>query len=227
MSKAKINIDVVSDVVCPWCYVGKKHLDLAMTQVNDVEFEVRWRPFQLNPKMPKEGMDRETYMAEKFGEGGPTNDFYKSLVDVGNELGIDFQFDKIQFAPNTLDAHRLIHWTSSADASEQTKLVTRLFEVYFEEGGDVGNRETLLQVAKDLGMNTALVGELLDEDRDVEAIKEQVAVAAKMGITGVPCFIINNKYAVMGAQKPEALVNAFNQALQEPDEALEEEKTSN
>ena len=209
----KLNVDVVSDVVCPWCYVGKRHLDIAMSQMPDVDFQIRWRPFQLNPKMAKEGMDRETYMAEKFGKGGPTKDFYKSLEDVGQSLDINFQFEKIEFAPNTLDAHRLIHWASGSEADEQTKLVTRLFEVYFVEGGDIGNRKTLLDVAKGLGMNVPLVDQLLGEDRDVEAIKEQVAVAGKMGITGVPCFIIENKYAVMGAQKPDALVEAFQQAI--------------
>lgn len=226
MTKAKINVDIVSDVVCPWCYVGKRHLDIAIGRMPDVDFDVRWRPFQLNPQMPKEGMGRVEYMAKKFGEGGPTKNFYDDLENVGKSLDIDFQFEKIEFAPNTLDAHRLIHWASGGDSGgeensksgAQTTLATRLFEVYFEEGGDVGNRETLVDVAKSLGMNGDLVNELLGSERDVEAINEQVAVAGKMGITGVPCFIIENKFAVMGAQKPDALIEAFESALSDSHE---------
>ena len=217
-SSATLNVDVVSDVVCPWCYVGKRHLDLAMAQMPDVSFDVRWRPFQLNPQMPREGMGREEYMAKKFGAGGPTKNFYEALENTGKGLGIDFQFEKIQFAPNTLDAHRLIHWASGGEnknIAAQSRLATRLFEVYFVEGGDVGNRDVLIDVARALGMNGELVGELLGSERDVEAIREQVGVAGKMGITGVPCFIIENKHAVMGAQKPEALVEAFESAIAE------------
>ncbi len=216
MSEQKLNIDVVSDVVCPWCYVGKRHLDIAMAQLPHIDFDIRWRPFQLNPQMPKEGMPREEYMAKKFGEGGPTKQFYADLEKTGRKLGINFQFEKIQFAPNTLDAHRLIHWASggrdNSSSDAQTKLTTRLFEVYFLEGGDVGSRETLVEVAKQLRMNAELVAQLLNSDRDIDAIREQVAVAAKMGITGVPCFIIENKFAVMGAQKPDALIEAFQNA---------------
>ncbi len=220
----KLNVDVVSDIVCPWCYVGKRHLEIAIAAVPDIEIAVRWRPYQLNPQMPKQGMSREKYMAEKFGKGKSSEDVYKRLEDIGTGLDINFQFQAIEFAPNTLDAHRLIHWAGGSSDGDranvgkfghQTDLVTRLFEVYFVEGGDLGNHQTLIEAAQSLGMNGDLVAELLTSERDVDAIKEQVAMAAKLGISGVPCFIIENKYAVMGAQQPEMLVEAFEQANEE------------
>ncbi|MCF6320720.1 MAG: DsbA family oxidoreductase [Rhizobiaceae bacterium] len=218
-NRNSLNVDVVSDIVCPWCYVGKKHLDTAIDSMPEIDFHVRWRPFQLNPQMPKEGMGREEYMEKKFGKGDPTRSFYKDLEVLGAQLGIKFDFPAIGFAPNTLDAHRLIHWASGGNdadsAKKQTALVTRLFEVYFEEGGDLRDSEVLIGAAHNIGMNDELVRELLAGDRDVDAIKEQVAIAGKMGISGVPCFIIENKHAVMGAQKPEALAEAFRTAIDE------------
>ncbi len=220
----KLNVDIVSDIVCPWCYVGKRHMDKAIDALPEIEFDIRWRPFQLNPQMPREGMDRQEYMEKKFGKGGPTENFYKRLEDIGESLDIKFDFQAIKFAPNTFDAHRLIHWASgsadgqgnsSINSGHQTELVTKLFEVYFKHGGDLGSHEVLVEAAGCLGMNTQLVSELLAGERDVDAIREQLSVAAKMGISGVPCFIIENKYAVMGAQKPEILVENFKKAHSE------------
>ena len=215
VSQNRLNVDVVSDIVCPWCYVGKRQLDIAIEGSDNIEFDIRWRPFQLNPQMPKEGMSREEYMAKKFGAGGPTENFYEKLETVGASLDINFQFDSIEFAPNTLDSHRLIHWASGGEiqnSNSQTDLVTKLFEVYFEQGGDLGNHKVLVEAAESLGMNGGLVAELLAGDRDVDAVQQQVGIANKMGISGVPCFIIENKYAVMGAQPPQALVEAFKKA---------------
>ncbi len=230
-STKTLNVDVVSDIVCPWCYVGKKHLDIAMSELPDINFEIRWRPFQLNPQMPKEGMAREEYMEKKFGQSDPAQSIFKDLENIGTKLGIRFDFPAIEFAPNTLDAHRLIHWASGGsdtnNVEKQTALVTRLFEIYFEEGGDLRDNEILIGAAQNIGMNAELVRELLAGERDVDAIKEQVAVAGNMGISGVPCFIIENKYAVMGAQKPEALVEAFQAAIDEKENgsAVENSKT--
>jgi len=217
----KLNVDVVSDIVCPWCYVGKRQLDKALELVPDVKMDIRWRPYQLNPQMPKEGMDRAEYMESKFGKGA-SEGFYKNLETVGDELDINFDFQSIKFAPNTLDAHRLIHWASyekndkpDKNTTNQTDLVTRLFEVYFEQGGNLGDPEVLVEAAKALGMDGELVSKLLDGDRDVKAIEDQVAIAGKMGISGVPCFIIENKYAVMGAQSPQVLADNFRKAYEE------------
>ena len=217
----KLSIDVVSDIVCPWCYVGKRQLDKALELIPEVEVDIRWRPYQLNPQMPKEGMDRTEYMESKFGKGA-SKGFYTSLENVGEELDIRFNFEAIKFAPNTLNAHRLIHWASykgndqsDAKTTNQTSLVTELFEVYFEQGGDLGDHDVLVDAAKSLGMDGELVSDLLNGDRDVETITDQVAIAGKMGITGVPCFIIENKYAVMGAQSPDILADNFKKAYQE------------
>ena len=217
----KLNVDVVSDIVCPWCYVGKRQLDKAIELVPDVNLDIRWRPYQLNPQMPKEGMDRVEYMESKFGKGA-SEGFYRKLETVGEELDINFNFQSIKIAPNTLDAHRLIHWASyekkgksDKKATNQTDLVTRLFEVYFEQGGNLGDQDVLVDAAKSLGMDGQLVSDLLEGDRDVKAIEDQVAIAGKMGISGVPCFIIENKYAVMGAQSAEILAENFKEAYEE------------
>ena len=216
-----LNVDVVSDIVCPWCYVGKRQLDKAIELLPEVKLDIRWRPYQLNPKMPKQGMDRAEYMESKFGKGA-SEGFYKKLETVGEELDINFDFHSIKFAPNTLDAHRLIHWASynknnktDKTTTNQTDLVTRLFEAYFEQGGDLGDQDVLVDAAKSIGMDGQLVSDLLDGDRDVKAIEDQVAIAGTMGITGVPCFIIENKYAVMGAQSPEILADNFKKAYEE------------
>ena len=221
-SQNRLTVDIISDIVCPWCYVGKRHLELAINSMPDMAFDIRWRPYQLNPQMPKQGMARDEYMAQKFGEGSPTKNFYKQLEDIGQDLDINFKFNAIEFAPNTLDAHRLIHWAGGKNGDydggklgHQNRLMTKLFEIYFEQGGDLGDQNVLIEAAKSMGMNGELVSELLQSEHDVDAIKEQVAMAAKMGISGVPCFIIENKYAVMGAQKPQALVEAFVSAYEE------------
>lgn len=214
-----IHLDVVSDVVCPWCMVGKANLEKALAQLGDIPVEVRWRPFQLNPTMPEEGMDRRQYLIEKFGGDHKSNDMYKRLVQVGKEMGIDFDFDAIERMPNTFNAHRLIHWANSAPDDGQTTLVNRLFEVFFKEGGNIGDTDTLLEVARELGMDDKLVAELLASDRDREAVQTEMDIAVKMGVTGVPCFIINNKYAVMGAQPPQAIVEAVRQAAEEKSNA--------
>lgn len=210
-----IHLDVVSDVVCPWCLVGKVNLENALAQMSDLPIEVRWRPFQLNPTMPKEGMDRREYLIEKFGGDHKSNDMYKRLVEIGEEMGIHFDFDAIERMPNTFNAHRLIHWASSAPQNSQTELVNRLFEVFFKEGGNIGETEKLVEVARELGMDGELVEELLATERDNDVVQSEMDVAVKMGITGVPCFIIDNKYAVMGAQPPEAIVEAVRQAAED------------
>ena len=218
----KLNVDVVSDIVCPWCYVGKRQLDKAIEMLPDIDLDIRWRPYQLNPQMPKEGMDRAEYMESKFGKGA-VEGFYRKLEAVGEELGINFEFQSIKFAPNTLDAHRLIHWASydtknnrpGKKTTNQTDLVTRLFEVYFEQGENLGDHDVLVEAAKSLGMDGQLVSDLLDGGRDVKAIEDQVAIAGTMGISGVPCFIIENKYALMGAQNPEVLAENFRKAYEE------------
>jgi predicted DsbA family dithiol-disulfide isomerase len=202
----KLEIDVISDVVCPWCFLGKRKLDAAMKQVAALEYEVRWRPFQLDPTIPPEGLDRQAYMARKFGPEKIAA-IHTRLEEAGREEGVAFAFDKIVRSPNTLDAHRLIRW--SQGSGRQGDVVDRLFNLYFCEGADIGDRAVLVDVAREMGLDTELIARLLTEGVDVGPVREEIATAARMGVSGVPFFIFNGKYAVSGAQPADALVGVI------------------
>ncbi len=209
--RTTINVDVVSDVVCPWCFIGQKRLDRAMTMVGDVEFAVRWRPFQLDPSIPPEGYERHAYMKAKFGDEQRLREVHDTIRQAGSAEGIAFALERIEVSPNTLDAHRLIRWAGSAGLPVQNRLVRRLFEFYFMEGRNVGDRDVLTDAAKESGMDVSVVQALLPTDADQEAVREEIATAARMGVRGVPCFLIEGRYAVMGAQDAETLADAFRQ----------------
>ncbi len=209
--KTKLNVDIVSDVMCPWCYVGQKRLERAMDQVPEVEVEINWRPFQLDPTLPPEGKDRKKYLSDKFGGDERAKTVYQAIKDAGVAEGIPFDFDAIKVAPNTLDAHRLIRWASSAGEGVQNRLARRLFQLYFEEGANIGDHRVLIDAARDVGMDSSIVESLLSTDSDREAVQIEIATAGQMGVTGVPCFLIEGKYAVMGAQDSDTLANAFRQ----------------
>ena len=209
--RQKLNVDVVSDVVCPWCYVGMKRLDRAIAAVPEIEVEVRWRPYQLDPTIPPEGKDRRQYMIDKFGSEERIAEIHKRLEAIGKEEGIDFAFDAIKVAPNTLDAHRVIRWSASAGSSVHNDLVRRLFSLNFEHGQNIGDPQVLIDAARDAGMEDALTMTLLPTDADRSEVQTEIATASRMGITGVPCFLLEGKYAVMGAQDTETLADAFRQ----------------
>ncbi|MEC9342553.1 MAG: DsbA family oxidoreductase [Pseudomonadota bacterium] len=211
-----VEIDVISDVMCPWCYIGKKNLEAAARALEGVELRINWRPFQLDPTLPPEGKDRARYLEEKFGGSEKATAIYERVNQAGHAAGIDFAFDAISVSPNTLDAHRLIRWAGGIDEQTQQKVVDRLFELYFLEGGSIGDTRLLSAIAEDAGMDGAVVRELLATDRDREAVQQEIATAQKMGVTGVPCFILDRRLAVMGAQPPEILVQAIRQAANEP-----------
>jgi predicted DsbA family dithiol-disulfide isomerase len=206
-----LTIDVVSDVVCPWCFLGQKRLDKAIAASPDVDVAVSWRPFQLDPTIPPEGMDRKTYMLGKFGSEERLREAHARIVPLGEADGIDFAFDAIKVSPNTLDAHRVIRWAGSAGSDVQNKLVRSLFRAYFERGENVGDHAVLTQAAKEAGMDAAVVETLLASDADREAVANEAATASRMGITGVPCFLFESKYAVMGAQDSSTLADAIRQ----------------
>jgi predicted DsbA family dithiol-disulfide isomerase len=210
-AKQSIVVDVVSDVVCPWCFVGQKRLDKAVEALPDLDIDIRWRPYQLDPTIPSGGKDRRQYMIDKFGSEERIRQIHQRLEGLGADEGINFAFDAIKVAPNTLDAHRLIRWAGSAGQEVQNKLVRRLFQLNFEEGADIGDHEVLLAAARDAGMDAAVVETLLPTEADVDAVKTEIATASRMGISGVPCFLLEGKYAVMGAQDPEALADAIRQ----------------
>jgi predicted DsbA family dithiol-disulfide isomerase len=207
-----MQIDVVSDTVCPWCFIGKKRLERAMALRPGVEFKVHWRPFRLDPTIPKEGVDRRAYLKAKFGDGPRT----KSMGDViraeGAGEGIQFAFEKIERSPNTLDSHRLIRWAGSAGV--QNEIVERVFGAYFLEGRDIGDREVLMDVAREGGMDAEILSGLFDGNADADLIEREDRLAHEMGISGVPTFIFENRYMLSGAREPEVLVRVIDKAAE-------------
>lgn len=214
--KDPITIDVISDVVCPWCYLGKRRLDSALTEVQDLDIAVRWHPYQLDPTIPAEGKDRKKYLSDKFGSVEAADPMHDRLTEEGKAHGINYKFDAIANSPNTMDMHRLILW-SRAD-NLQTEMVERLFQLYFEEGADLTKPEALVEVAREVGMEHDLVEQLLETDSDIQKTEKAIEQAREMGVNGVPFFIIDGRFAISGAEQPETLAAAIRHA--------EETKTS-
>lgn len=206
-----ITVDVVSDVVCPWCFIGQKRLDKAIASVGDVDVHISWRPFQLDPTIPPQGQDRREYMMAKFGSEQRIREIHARIEPLGEAEGISFAFDAIKVAPNTLDAHRLIRWAGAVGEDVQNRLVRRLFQLNFEEGANIGDHGVLTEAAREAGMDASVVETLLPTDADVESVRTEIATASRMGITGVPCFLLEGKYAVMGAQDADTLADAIRQ----------------
>jgi predicted DsbA family dithiol-disulfide isomerase len=206
-----ISIDVVSDVVCPWCYIGLKRLEAAMAEASEIPVDVRWRPYQLDATIPPEGRDRKQYMLAKFGSEERLNEIFARVSEAGRSAGIDFALDAIQFSPNTLDAHRLIRWAGSGENNLQTEVKKRLMQAYFEEGRNIGDRAVLVDIAREAGMDAAVAEALLPTDADVAETRAEIETAQQMGVTGVPCYLLEGRYAVMGAQDPAVLADAIRQ----------------
>lgn len=208
----KVELDVVSDVMCPWCYIGKRRLEAAIAALDDIEVEVRWRPYQLDATLPAKGKDRKQYLEDKFGGPDQAKEIYARIEEAGRLEGIDFAFDKIKLAPNTLNAHRMIRWAANGGEKSQQAMVERLFELFFLEGADIGDLSVLAQAAEDIGMDRSVVEALLATESDRPEVEAEVAVAQRMGVTGVPYFIINNKYAIVGAQEAKTITEAITDA---------------
>lgn len=208
-----VAVDVVSDVVCPWCFVGTRRLQLARDEMQDLAVNVSYRPFQLDPTIPPQGMDREAYMLGKFGDPARIASAHAKLDELGAEVGINFNFAAIKVSPNTLDAHRVIRW--AANSGHQPAVVAELFSRYFERGQDIGDHKVLCEAAESAGMDVAIVRSLLATDADKAQVRAEIETAGRMGITGVPCFIIASKFAVMGAQSVETLADAIRQGAAE------------
>jgi len=205
-----LHIDVVSDVVCPWCFIGQKRLDKAVAAVPEVSVEIRWRPFQLDPTIPAEGKDRKQYMLAKFGNAEKLREIHARIEALGAAEGIDFDFEAITVSPNTLDAHRVLRWAANG-AEVQGRLARRLFQLYFEEGKNIGDHAVLIEAAREAGMDAPVVEAMLATDADRDEVLNEAATASRMGITGVPCFLFESKYAVMGAQDTDTLADAIRQ----------------
>lgn len=202
-----MQIDVVSDTVCPWCFIGKRRLDRAVAQRPDLGIEISWRPYQLDPNVPKEGLDRRDYMRAKFGDGERVKGMSETLRQYGEELGIAFAFDKADKRPNTIDSHRLIRWASSVGV--QDAVVEALFKAYFEQGRDIGDAAVLTDIAAACGMDGDLVADLLASDADIELVTRESGLAGQMGIQGVPAFVLQGKYMLVGAQDTDVLLRVF------------------
>lgn len=196
-----IKLDIMSDPICPWCYIGKAHLDRALGDHPDHPFAIEWHPFQLNPDMPIEGMDRRTYLERKFGGKDGAVRAYAPVVEHAEAAGLTINFDAMKRTPNTLNAHRLIHWAGIE--GRQTAAISALFQAYFVDARDIGDAEVLADIADGIEMDAAVVTRLLATDEDMQAIRDRDAHSRKMGINSVPTFIVGGQHAVPGAQPPE------------------------
>ena len=207
-----ITIDVVSDVICPWCFLGKRRLDKALSLIPEVKAEVSFRPFFLDPTIPREGLDRHEYMAAKFGEER-LKTIHDPLIAMGQQEAVPYHFDKITRTPNTMDAHRLLRWAKIED--KQLEIAEALFMAYWSEGRDVGNHKTLAEIASTCGMDGEKVLGALASDQDKDAVMQETIEAQKLGVTGVPTYIINRKYGVVGAQGADVLAQQIKKAASE------------
>jgi len=203
----KVRIEVVSDVVCPWCYIGKRRLEGALSLTPDVDVEVNWRPYFLNDWIPREGIERQTYLETKFGSVERYHVIAERITAAAAIEGLVYNPDKIGRQPNTLDCHRLILWSRSV--TDPARMKQRLMDLYFAEGGDLSDPKVLIQAAVDCGMDGDLVRRLLASDADVDRVEGDANGAKEAGIDGVPCFVFGGSVIVTGAQSPEYLASAI------------------
>jgi len=208
-----MEIDIYADPVCPWCYIGKRRLERALERRQECRATLRWRAYQLNPDMPSEGIERSRYLTLKFGAVERARQLYENIQKVGATVGIDFDFGKITRTPNTLQAHRLIRYANGTPQSDT--IIEQLFSRYFVEGGTIDDTENLIRIAVDSGLDEVAVTAYLSSDEDLSEVRQEDSAARRLGIQGVPCFIVNNQYALSGAQEPEAFFPIFEIASQE------------
>ncbi len=204
-----VQIDVVSDVVCPWCFIGKRRLEKALSLIPNISVEVRYHPYFLNPWVPREGMSREQYLTTKFGSPDRYASIAARVAAAAAAEGLTYAVDKMRRQPNTLDSHRLILWAQSTGKGAQMK--QRLMDLYFTAGADLSDREVLVRAATDIGMDASTTRKMLASDADVEQIENAANAAKDAGIDGVPTFIVGGGAAITGAQSPEAIADAIKQ----------------
>ena len=200
-----MEIDIYAAPVCPWCFIGKKRLERALTVRTDIKAEIKWRAFQLNPTMPLGGMPRDEYLITKFGSLKPQ--IFETIYKVGIKEGIEFAFDNISCTPNTIDAHRLIHYATRFGVANS--VVDALFQDYFFNGRDIGDLDVLTSAAIYAGLDRSAAAAHLAGVDDTSEVKAEDHNARKLGIQGVPCFIVENRYVISGAQEPEAFYPLF------------------
>ncbi len=202
-----ISIDLFSDPICPWCYIGKRRLEEALATRTDIRVEIEWHCFQLNPMMPHNGVSRCDYLSLKFGNPDNAQRLYENIEGVGRQAGIAFDFERIQVTPNTLNAHRLIRLAGQYGV--QDDVVERLFAAYFLDGENTGDIMTLASIAEAASIDWATAQTFLESGEDIEAVKSDDMQARQLGIQGVPFYILDRQYAISGAQEPEAFYPLF------------------
>lgn len=205
-----MKIDVVFDTVCPWCFIGKRRLDAALTLRADLKAECRWRPFMLNPDMPRSGMDRHAYLFGKFGNEARIGRIYGAIIEAGRAEKIPFAFDRIGRTPNSLDSHRLVMFAEPAGRA--TEAVDAVFKAYFIDGRDIGSKDVLIEIGASLGLDVGSLGRYLDGIDDIDRIRADNASFHRLGINGVPAYIFNSSFVVSGAQEPTILARAIDAA---------------
>ena len=212
-----ITLDILSDPICPWCYIGKANLDRALEARPDHALTIQWHPFQLNPDMPPEGADRRTYLETKFGGKENAVRVYSRIAEAAEAAGLSIDFGGIERTPNTLDAHRLIHWAGLE--GRQTAAVSRLFKAYFELGLDIGDREVLLEIAGGIGMDRELAARLFESGADLDDIRARDEHARQRGVTGVPTFVLANQHVLPGAQPTELWLQVIDEIAEQMNDA--------
>jgi predicted DsbA family dithiol-disulfide isomerase len=215
-----LSIVVVSDVVCPWCFIGKRRLEKAIALRPEIPVAVQWHPYFLNDWIPREGISREQYLTTKFGSVERYAGIAQRVAEAAAQEGLVYAMDKISRQPNTLDCHRLIGWAQ--EAGDGAGMKQRLMDLYFTEGGDLTDREVLVRAAADCGLDPDETRQRLGGDLDVAAVEQAAAAAKQAGIDGVPCFIFGGVLAVSGAQAPEYLADALSRASSERKRRIEE-----
>lgn len=206
-----VKLDILSDPICPWCFIGKAQLERALEARPDHPFVIEWHPFQLNPDMPAEGVDRRAYLEEKFGGKERAVKIYAQVAQHAEAAGLTINFEAMERTPNTLNAHRLIHWAGIEGA--QTPVVSALMRAYFQEGRDIGDRDVLADIADAAGLDAAVIRKLLDTDADLDEIRARDTAAREMGVSAVPTFIVAGKHAVPGAQPTEVWLKVIDEIL--------------
>lgn len=210
-----VRIDVVSDVVCPWCFIGKSRLEKALKLKPDIPVEIYWRPYFLNDWIPREGIPRQQYLTTKFGSVERYEGIAQRVGMAARQEGLVYDASKLSNQPNTIDCHRLIRWAAERGENESTRMKQRLMEMYFSEGADLTQRDTLVEAAIDCGFDERQVRADLESDKDIDTITREAEQAKEAGIQGVPCFIFGGMLAVSGAQDPQHLADAIQRVSDE------------
>lgn len=208
-----VKLDILSDPICPWCYIGKTYLDRALEQRPNHPFVIEWHPFQLNTDMPRGGMDRRAYLEAKFGGKDGAVRAYAPVVEHAQQAGLQIDFEAMQRTPNTLDAHRLIMWAGIE--GRQTAVVSTLFRAYFTEGRDIGDTDTLADIADECGLDASVILRLLTSQEDIQTVRDKDAAAREMGVNSVPTFIIASQHAVPGAQPTDLWLRVMDEILEQ------------